>query len=125
LVLKFAVAGGGAYLYMRRYVKNLDYAVLAACLYTFSGFGIYNIFFNHFIDVVALFPWMLWALDECIYSGRRGLFAFFVAVNLLNNYFFFVGQVVFLIIYLDRKSTRLNSSHVSISYAVFCLNKKK
>src|SRR5699024_11903569 len=25
----------------------------------------------------------------------------------------------------DRKSTRLNSSHVSISYAVFCLNKKK
>src|SRR5690606_41338463 len=26
---------------------------------------------------------------------------------------------------LDRKSTRLNSSHVKISYAVFCLNKKK
>ena len=103
LVLKFAVAGGGAYLYMRRYVKHLDYAVLAACLYTFSGFGIYNIFFNHFIDVVALFPWMLWALDECIYSGRRGLFAFFVAVNLLNNYFFFVGQVVFLIIYFACK----------------------
>src|SRR5207249_10350764 len=25
----------------------------------------------------------------------------------------------------DRKSTRLNSSHVSISYAVFCLNKKR
>src|SRR5699024_12646891 len=25
----------------------------------------------------------------------------------------------------DRKSTRLNSSHVSISYAVFCLTKKK
>src|SRR5690242_21308490 len=26
---------------------------------------------------------------------------------------------------LDRKSTRLNSSHMSISYAVFCLKKKK
>src|SRR5439155_22181466 len=26
---------------------------------------------------------------------------------------------------LDRKSTRLNSSHVAISYAVFCLKKKK
>src|SRR5438874_9385049 len=26
---------------------------------------------------------------------------------------------------LDRKSTRLNSSHVEISYAVFCLKKKK
>src|SRR5690554_1162064 len=27
--------------------------------------------------------------------------------------------------YVDRKSTRLNSSHVRISYAVFCLKKKK
>src|SRR5690625_6657850 len=27
--------------------------------------------------------------------------------------------------YGDRKSTRLNSSHVAISYAVFCLKKKK
>src|SRR5690625_5498026 len=26
---------------------------------------------------------------------------------------------------LDRKSTRLNSSHVAISYAVFCLKKKR
>src|SRR5438445_2650672 len=27
--------------------------------------------------------------------------------------------------YVDRKSTRLNSSHANISYAVFCLKKKK
>src|SRR5690606_40344174 len=30
-----------------------------------------------------------------------------------------------LVIVGDRKSTRLNSSHVKISYAVFCLKKKK
>src|SRR5690625_6847700 len=29
------------------------------------------------------------------------------------------------LIIADRKSTRLNSSHVAISYAVFCLKKKK
>src|SRR5688572_30991453 len=29
-----------------------------------------------------------------------------------------------MILYLDRKSTRLNSSHSQISYAVFCLKKK-
>src|SRR3712207_8159769 len=28
------------------------------------------------------------------------------------------------ILFLDRKSTRLNSSHANISYAVFCLKKK-
>src|SRR5690349_22604247 len=31
----------------------------------------------------------------------------------------------FLLGFEDRKSTRLNSSHVEISYAVFCLKKKK
>src|SRR3989442_3864685 len=30
-----------------------------------------------------------------------------------------------LVVETDRKSTRLNSSHVRISYAVFCLKKKK
>src|SRR3989442_7527675 len=33
-----------------------------------------------------------------------------------------IGMAMFA---LDRKSTRLNSSHVRISYAVFCLEKKK
>ena len=81
--------------------------MLGACLYAFSGFSIYNVFFNHFIDVVALFPWMLWALDETLYEQeeRYGLFAFWVGVNLLNNYFFFIGQVLFLVIYFICKLT--------------------
>src|SRR5699024_11671620 len=36
-----------------------------------------------------------------------------------DSRFFYTDQFA-----LDRKSTRLNSSHVSISYAVFCLKKK-
>src|SRR5690349_23174778 len=36
-----------------------------------------------------------------------------------------LGNFVNLTDLLDRKSTRLNSSHVEISYAVFCLKKKK
>src|SRR5690606_40550999 len=41
--------------------------------------------------------------------------------------FFFQENVSYTatVISLDRKSTRLNSSHVKISYAVFCLKKKK
>src|SRR5256885_7424491 len=37
---------------------------------------------------------------------------------------FFRGLGVFKSTHLDRKSTRLNSSHLVISYAVFCLKKK-
>src|SRR5690554_7782680 len=39
-----------------------------------------------------------------------------------SNTIFGMQQLVYCI---DRKSTRLNSSHVRISYAVFCLKKKK
>src|SRR5258705_9225379 len=36
-----------------------------------------------------------------------------------------LAQAVHVVKELDRKSTRLNSSHLGISYAVFCLKKKK
>src|SRR5256885_6064687 len=36
-----------------------------------------------------------------------------------------VDDPVHRFVYEDRKSTRLNSSHLVISYAVFCLKKKK
>src|SRR3712207_8869720 len=38
---------------------------------------------------------------------------------------FVYGVLVVTLHVLDRKSTRLNSSHANISYAVFCLKKKK
>src|SRR5262245_65322568 len=41
-------------------------------------------------------------------------------VTVLNTYDHLVGRGA-----QDRKSTRLNSSHLGISYAVFCLKKKK
>src|SRR5688572_31897755 len=34
-------------------------------------------------------------------------------------------EVAYVLVTVDRKSTRLNSSHSQISYAVFCLKKKK
>src|SRR5256885_7097917 len=39
--------------------------------------------------------------------------------------YFFTGGLAGASASLDRKSTRLNSSHLVISYAVFCLKKKK
>src|SRR2546430_10278839 len=52
-----------------------------------------------------------------------------VAGALSEASFFFLGGftliVTAVLIWADRKSTRLNSSHSQISYAVFCLKKKK
>src|SRR5690348_18006692 len=42
----------------------------------------------------------------------------------LQHLLFSEGPAAGMQVLLDRKSTRLNSSHPSISYAVFCLKKK-
>src|SRR5690625_6607789 len=50
------------------------------------------------------------------------------AINIPGNQFFIMKEWIkdrLTLIRRDRKSTRLNSSHVAISYAVFCLIKKK
>src|SRR3712207_7092763 len=43
--------------------------------------------------------------------------------NLEEGAAFGIGHGILQVGYLDRKSTRLNSSHANISYAVFCLKK--
>src|SRR5699024_11653077 len=72
----------------------------------------------------------------CLYYGASDLFwkecirsLFFVAISSSANgcriwFTLSVGQKwAYWTRFGDRKSTRLNSSHVSISYAVFCLKK--
>ncbi len=106
-MLKYIVAAILAYAYIQRFVRNKNYAVIGALLYSFSGFQIYNTFFNQFHDVVAFFPLILIGMEELVQNNRRGLFAIAVAINAMINYFMFAGQVVFCVIYfLFRLSTK-------------------
>lgn len=99
LILKMSFASLGAYLFLRRYVRNKHYAVIGGILYAFSGFSIYNIFFNHFHEAILIFPFLLAAIDEFMETSRRGVVAVAVFCACLFNYYFFVGQVVFVVIY--------------------------
>lgn len=99
LALKHGLASLTAYAYIRRFVRGKEAALVGAMLYAFSGFQVFNLFFNHFQDVTALFPLMLIALEENINNRRRGWFAVIVAVMAALNYYFFAGEVVFLIMY--------------------------
>lgn len=106
-MVKYMVAAVIAYAYLQRFVKNKDFAVIGAMLYAFSGFQIYNTFFNQFHDVVAFFPLLLIGMEELIQNDRKGLFAIAVMINAMINYFMFVGQVAFCIIYfMFRLPTR-------------------
>lgn len=99
LILKYGIAAVTAFAFIRKFVKNDKYAVIGGLLYAFSGFQITNIMYNHFHDVVALFPLLLISLEELIENNRKGFFALMVALNSFTNYFFFFGEVIFLLIY--------------------------
>src|SRR5437868_12648447 len=59
-----------------------------------------------------------WSLDD----GQAGLFSSIQFLAALGGT---LASSAIAASWGDRKSTRLNSSHVSISYAVFCLKKKR
>src|SRR3712207_7567947 len=65
--------------------------------------------------------WVSFSLFNTFFSHRP--YTHYVLV-FLPSYCLLVG-LIFFVHTRDRKSTRLNSSHANISYAVFCLKKKK
>src|SRR6266850_6176723 len=84
----------------------------------YSYFFFFFFFFFFFNDTATTEIYTLSLHDalpifEAVLPDRRDLFAYRLEVT--RN-----GHVT-----EDRKSTRLNSSHLVISYAVFCLKKKK
>ena len=105
LALKTSVAAVCAYAYIRRFVTNISAAFIGAMLYAFSGFQTYNVFFNHFHDVTAFFPLLLLGFELLTKDGKKGAFAISVAINAIINYFFFVGEVVFMVIYFFARLT--------------------
>jgi uncharacterized membrane protein YfhO len=120
-ILKFGCACMTGSIYLRRYCKNGELAVLGGMLYAFSGFSVYNIFFNHFHEAIVFFPLFLWAMDEYMYHRRRGVFAFCTFCCCIVNYYFFVGQVVFVIIYWLVRFFAHNKEYFEISKKDFGL----
>ncbi|MEG1981419.1 MAG: YfhO family protein [Clostridia bacterium] len=97
--LKIATAALFAFIFIKRYVKKSDFAMFSALLYAFSGFTIYNIFFNHFTESIAFFPLLLIGMDKLIYDDKKGFFIIAVFLNAAANYYFFIAECVFLLIY--------------------------
>lgn len=98
LCVKIALFSLFAFMYIRRFVSKPQTALIGGILYAFSSFNLYNIFFQ-FQDAIIWFPLLLIGLEEAVINKRHVVFALTVAINCLANYFFFIGDCVFLVIY--------------------------
>lgn len=116
LMLKFACASLTAYCYIRRFTRTPNAAMLGGLLYAFSGFSVYNIFFNHFHEAIIVFPLLLLSIELLLTENHRFLFAFMVFVCAVTNYFFFFGMVIFAVIYFF---VRLLSGNIRVTPSRF------
>lgn len=105
LALKTAVASTTAYLFIRRFNNSENASAVGGILYGFSGFILYNTIFYSFHDAISLFPLLLIAVELHVKDGKRGAFAAVTALCAVTNFYFFFGQVVFLLIYIAIRST--------------------
>lgn len=116
LILKHTVAVIFSYLYIKRFVKDYRFAILGSLLYAFSGFIVSNIFFNQFHEAIIFFPLLLIALEEYLVNDRKILFCLAVFINCFINYWMFIGQVIFLIVYF---LCRITDSNLKITFTKF------
>ena len=97
--LRYGTAMVTSYAYIRKNVRNNLWAVIGSLLYTFSGFQACNIVFQHFHDATAFFPLYLLTFDNAVQKNRKAGFTLMTALMSIINYYFFFGQVVFILIY--------------------------
>src|SRR5699024_11339598 len=102
------------------------------CSYFYGTSAITDAFNTSTTAATLIFSVITYALSKTYIptyskiSKERGEAAGDIFTNKLLNFSLFLCTTIMILgLVLDRKSTRLNSSHVSISYAVFCLKKKK
>ena len=99
-MVKLSVSMVGAMLFMRHFCKKDSSALIGALLYTFSGFTLVNTSFYFFLDVVAVFPFVLYGLEQLIRYGKRTAYVLSLMLNAAINYYFFVSTVFLVIIYV-------------------------
>ena len=112
MALKYGTASAAACAWIRTQTKTDLAAVLGAFLYAFSGFQACNIVFQHFHDATAFFPLYLLAFDRFVQGRGKGRsrygFVLMTALMSVINYYFFFGQVLFLVLYyMIRRGIRL------------------
>ncbi|MCQ2520206.1 MAG: YfhO family protein, partial [Lachnospiraceae bacterium] len=124
--LKYGVMALTSYLWLRRNTKSDIGAFAGAMLYTFSGYSGAVLVYNHFHDVCAFFPLWLLLFDRLMQEKRRIGFILMTGFMAILNYYFFVGEALFLIIYFfcryfyDGNPGAIKRGFARIGRALYC-----
>ena len=98
-LMKLSVSMVCAMLFFRRFCSRDVFALVGALLYTFSGFTNVNTYFYFFLDVIAVFPLMMYGFELLISEGKYRVYVAAVVLNAAINFYFYVSTVLLVIVY--------------------------
>ena len=119
-IFKLAVCMVASMLYMRRFCRKDSYALIGALLYTFSGFTLVNTSFYFFLDVIVLFPFVMYGLEQLICEGKRMVYVLSLMLSAAINYYFFVSTVLLVVIYVVCRLELYKPSSWKLQWKTFC-----
>ena len=123
LIIKLAVAAMTACVYLKKLIRTPHLVFIGSLIYAFSSFTLDSSFFYHFIDVIAVFPLLLYCTDEALEGRKKPLLSLAVMLNACVNYYFFFASSVFFLIYLffRVRSQKHSTKSVFICIAHYAL----
>lgn len=102
-ILKHIVAALTSHLYISKYTKNVNLAVIGALIYTFSSFTMDSSFYYHFIEIIAFFPLLLYYTDRILENRSKVMFMLVVLFTAVLNFYFFIGTSFLFLFYIFFK----------------------
>lgn len=99
-LIKLVICSLNSMLYFGLFTKEDRYALIGSILYTFSGFTIVNTSFYFFLDVIAIFPLLMYGLELLIRYNKHIVYIMALAFNASLNIYFFVSTVFLVIVYV-------------------------
>lgn len=115
IIIKMCLISLTSYIYIdKRHKVNLFYKVLFSVLYTFSGFMILNYFNDIWLDLVILFPLVVYYLEEMINNGKCTGYIITLSLCFIISIYYSVFIIIFILfytfIYLNLFSKKIKES---------------
>ena len=100
MMIKIATGGTLFYILLKKYynTKN-ETALIGSIAYALTGWGMYYLWFNHFHDVLALFPLLLIGIEHVLKNNKGWILAISLMLLGMANYFFLFGFAILGVFY--------------------------
>ncbi len=100
MMIKIATGGTLFYILLKKYYNTTPQtSLIGALAYALSGWGMYYLWFNHFHDVLALFPLLLIGIEHVLKHNKGWILALSLMLLGMANYFFLFGFCILGVFY--------------------------